>query len=90
MRGVFGVVSLLVVLAVVGMLGVRQMRATGQGVGAVLPAEARAASGAEAGAASVVEAPLREQAQQLQQRVQSDVSRALEQGAAARKEAAEQ
>ena len=82
MRGVFGVVSLLVVLAVVGMLGVRQMRATGQGVGAVLPAEARAASGAEA--------PLREQAQQLQQRVQSDVSRALEQGAAARKEAAEQ
>ena len=69
MRGVFGVVSLLVVLAIVGMLGVRQMRATGQGVGAALPAEADAASAAAA--------PLHEQTQRLQQRVQSDVSKAL-------------
>ena len=82
MRGVFGVVSLLLVLAVVGVLGLRQLRATGQVVGATLPAEAGAASGAEA--------PLREQTKRLQQRVQSDVSKALEQGAAARKEAADQ
>ena len=82
MRGVFGVVSLLVVLAVVGVLALRQLRATGQVVGAALPAEA--------GAASAAAAPLGEQTQRLQQRAQSDVTKALEQGAAARKEAADQ
>ncbi len=82
MRGVFGVVSLLLVLAVVGTLALRQLRATGQAVGAALPAEA--------GAASAAAAPLAEQTQRLQQRVQSDVTKALEQGAAARKEAADQ
>ena len=81
MRAIFGVVSLLVALAVVGVLLMRQLRATGQAVGAALPTEAGTA--ASAGAAPP---PLREQTQQLQQRVKSDVTKALEQGAAARKE----
>ena len=83
MRAIFGVVSLLLVLAVVGVLAMRQLRATGQAVGTALPAETVSASGAPAASA-------REQSQQLQQRVHSDVTKALEQGAAARKEAANQ
>lgn len=72
MRAIFSVVSLLVVLALVGVLAVRQLRATGQGA-VVSPA-----------------AVPTEPAQRLPQRVQSDVTKALEQGAAARKEAADQ
>ena len=83
MRAIFGVVSLLLVLAVVGVLAMRQLRATGQAVGTALPAETVSASGAPAASA-------REQSQQLQQRVHSDVTKALEQGASARKEAANQ
>ena len=83
MRAIFGVVSLLLVLAIVGVLAMRQLRATGQAVGTALPAETVSASGAPAASA-------REQSQQLQQRVHSDVTKALEQGAAARKEAANQ
>ena len=83
MRAIFGVVSLLLVLAIVGVLAMRQLRATGQAVGNALPAEASSASAAPPGT-------VREQSQQLQQRVQSDVTKALEQGAAARKEAADQ
>jgi len=71
MRAVFGVVSLLVVLAIVGVLASRQLRATGQGLAA------GPASGATA-------STVREQAQQVQQRVQSDVAKAIEAGAAAR------
>ena len=79
MRAVFGVVALLVVLAIVGVLATRQLRATGQAVGS-------AVSGASA---QVPAATVPEQSQQLQQRVQSDVSKALEAGAAARREEAE-
>jgi len=82
MRAVFGVVSLLVVLAIVGLLATRQLRATRQAVGVALPADAGAASAAPPGTVS-------EQSQQWQQRVKSDVARALEQGAAAHKEESE-
>ena len=74
MRAVFSVVGLLVVLAIVGLVAKKQLQATGQGVAAVAPA----ASG------NVVE-----QSRQLQQQVKSDVARALEQGAAARKDEAD-
>ena len=69
MRAVFSVVGLLVVLAIVGLVAKRQLQAAGQGVVAVAPA----ASGG-----NVVE-----QSRQLQQQVKSDVTKALEQGAAA-------
>lgn len=83
MRAVFGVVVLLVALAIVGMLAVKQLKATGQSVGAALPAAGGSAT--EATAANV-----REQSQQLQQRVQSDIAKALEQGGAARASEPEQ
>lgn len=79
MRAIFGVVGLLVALAIVGMLAVKQLKATGQSIADVRPAGAGAASGPQSGT-------VREQSRQLQQRVQSDVTRALEQGAAARKD----
>lgn len=82
MRAILGVASLLVVLAIVGLLAVRQLRATGQAVGGALPAPAGAASAAAS--STVVE-----QSQQLQQRVKADVTKALEQGAAATREAAD-
>ncbi len=78
MRAVFGVVSLLVVLAIVGMLASRQMKAVKTSVPA-----ATSSAAAGAGAAPTV----REQSQQIQQQVQSDVSKMLEQGA--RKEEAD-
>ena len=73
----FGVVSLLVVLAIVGMVAVKQMKAVG-GVGASATVPALAGSGA-----------VREQSLQTQQKVQGDVVKALEQGAAARSEQAD-
>ena len=75
MRAVFSVVGLLVVLAIVGLVAKRQLQAAGQGVAAVAPA----ASGG-----NVVE-----QSRQLQEQVKSDVAKALEQGAAARKDEAD-
>lgn len=81
MRAVFGVVGLLVALGVVGLLAVKQLRATGQAVGAALPAAA--APGASA-------VTVREQSRQLQQKIQSDVTRMLEQGAASRRDEAGQ
>jgi hypothetical protein len=69
MRAIFGVVSLLVVLAVVGLLVSRQLKAVSS---AVAPAAA---------SAPAPTGTLREQSQQLQQRVVTDVSKALEQGA---------
>jgi hypothetical protein len=69
MRAIFGVVSLLVVLAIVGLLASRHLKAVSSPV---------------ASAASAVPAPtgtVREQSQQLQQRVVTDMSKALEQGA---------
>ena len=82
MRAIFGVVSLLLVVAVVALLATRQLRATGQAVGAALPAEAGMASAASP--ATVVE-----QSQQLKRRVKADVTKAFEQGAAATREAAD-
>jgi hypothetical protein len=69
MRIVFGVVGLLVVLAIVGVVVKKQLQATGQAVSAAAPA----ASGAN----------VAEQSRQLQQQIKADVTKALEQGAAA-------
>ena len=88
MRALFGALSLLVVLAIVGILAVKQLRTVGSSLGAAgLPT---ATSGPVAGAAGTTVAPtasnVREQSQQLQQRVRNDVTKALEQGAAIRQE----
>jgi elongation factor P hydroxylase len=84
MKALFGVVSLLVALAVVGLVAVKQLKAVGS-VGASAGAQAGvSATSAVAGSGNV-----REQSQQLQRKVQDDVKRALEQGAAARSEQAD-
>lgn len=67
MRGVFGLVGLLVALAIVGLVVKKQLQATGQAVSAVAPA----ASGAN----------VAEQSRQVQQKIKADVVKALEQGA---------
>lgn len=74
MKALFGLVSLLVVLAIVGMLVSRQMKA----VTTLAPV---------AGASASAPATVTQQAQQVQQKVQDDLSRAMEQGAARREEA---
>ena len=75
MRALFGVVSLLVALAIVGILVARQFHAV-RGASPVPSPQADAAS-----------ATVREQAQNVQQRVRDDVNQALQQGAARRDEA---
>ena len=69
MRAVFGVVSLLVVVAVVALLAKSQLRALG-------PA-APASSGTPAAGATVQDA-----SREMQRKAVQDVTRALEQGAA--------
>lgn len=72
MRVVFGVVGLLVALAIVGIVAKKQLQATGQVAATVAPA----ASGAN----------VAEQSRQIQRQIQQDVTKALEQGAAARQD----
>lgn len=80
MRALFGVVSLLVVLAVLGLFAARQLKAP------IAPATGLAAGDAQRLAPA---ANPREQSQQVQERVKTDVSQALEQGAAARRDGAD-
>jgi sorbitol-specific phosphotransferase system component IIA len=78
MKGVFGVVSLLVVLVVIGVVAVKQLRS----VGHVSVEPTGGVNAAAPGGATVPE-----QAQRLQDKVRSDVLKALEQGAARTDEA---
>ena len=85
MRALFGIASLLVVLAIVGILAMKQMKAVNGSVGsaaATLPSGATpmASPGAETG-------NVREQSLQLQQRVTNDVAKSLQQGAARNEDA---
>jgi len=75
MKAMFGVVSLLVALAIVGFLAARQLKT----------AAPSAVSGDVAASGTV-----REQSQQIQQKVKDDVTKALQQGAAARKDTPDQ
>ena len=84
MRVLFGVVSLLVALAIVGLVVVKQLKATGN-VGVA----ATASAGLPAEPASSDGGTVREASQALQQKVQDDIRKALEQGAAARAEQAD-
>lgn len=69
MRAVFGVVGLLVVLAIVGIAAKKQLQASVVSPGTAAPA---------ASAGNVAQ-----QSRRIQQQVQADVTKALEQGAAA-------
>lgn len=84
MKAMFGVVSLLVALAIVGWLASRQPRAVAPSIGPGAAGAEAAAVPSFAGSGTV-----REQSQQLQQKVQDDVKKALAQGAASRAEQAD-
>ena len=89
MKAMFGVVSLLIVLAIVGLLAVRQLKS-----GAPSAVSASTATAAQAAGVAVPDggasATVRDQAQQIQQKVKDDVAKALQQGAAQNKGAADQ
>ena len=71
MKAIFGVLSLVVVLAVVGMVAKRQLQASGSVVSQGLP-----------GVAAVeASAPVSQQVQAIEQQTRAGVERALQQGA---------
>ena len=80
MRAVLGVVSLLVALAIVGVVATKRLNAVKGSVGVSLPAASSSAEGA-----AILN--VRQQSQQLQQRVNDDVAKAMEQAASRRDEA---
>lgn len=91
MKAMFGVVSLLVALVIVGLLAVRQLKAVGHAGGS---------AGAGAGAAATLDGmpavpamsgsgTVRAQAVQLQNKVAADAIKAMNDGAATRSEAAD-
>ena len=79
MKALFGMVGLLIALAIVGLLVAGRLK-TAPGAAAEVAVGARAASVLNAAPGTTV----REASQNAQQKVGSDVVRALEQGAAAR------
>jgi hypothetical protein len=81
MRAILGVVSLLLVLAVVGTLAMKQLKAVDRTVGSSLPP-------AQAGTDSAAAAAPASAARTSAQRVGAEVVKSLEQGAA-RSEAAD-
>jgi ABC-type phosphate transport system substrate-binding protein len=84
MKAMFGVVSLLVALAIVGLVAVKQLKAVGQ-----TGASAAAQAGLPATPSLAGSGTVREQAQQLQNKVANDAINAMQQGATARKEESE-
>ena len=95
MKAMFGVVSLLVALGIVGLLAVRQIKVVGH-AGAGAGAGTASAASTSDGAPAVPAVPamassgtVREQAVQLQNKVAADAVKAMNDGAAARSEAAD-
>ena len=74
MKALFGVLSLLVVLAVVGLLAARQLRPA-------VPVVPAAVADVPASAPPVAGLTAAEQARQIQDQVRDDLNHALEQGA---------
>ena len=90
MKAMFGVVSLLVALCIVGLLAVRQLKAVGHaGAGAASASAAPTLDGTPAVPAMSGSGTVREQAVQLQNKVAADAIKAMNDGAAARSEAAD-
>ena len=80
MRAMFGVVFLLVALAVVGLVATRQLRAVGQ-----LSAPASSGSGTGSGIGSGPDS-VREQSGRLQHQIANDTIKAMDAAATARDE----
>jgi hypothetical protein len=74
MKATFGLVSLLIALAIIGIVINKQLKAVGKVP--VVAADGRVSQG------SAASGSVREQSQQLQEKARSDVVKALEQGAA--------
>ena len=81
MKALFGVVSLLVALAIVGLVAVRQLKAVGQG-GPTGGARADMPAMPQMSGSGTV----REQAHSLQNRAADDAIKAMSQGGAARQD----
>ena len=79
MRSVFGLIGILVVVAAIGIIAVKQLRGTSQVAARALPAAPGAASVGAPTAGNV-----REQAKALGERVQGEIGRTLQEGAAGR------
>ena len=77
MRAALGIVSLLVVLAIVGLVSTRQLRAVGH-----VDPSAMTAAGVVAPLPVPPNATPQQQANQIEQKVLNDVNKALSQGAA--------
>ena len=84
MKALFGVVSLLVALAIVGLVAVKQLKAVGH-VATPVAAEAGVPALPQMSGSGTV----REQAQQLQDKLANDAAKAISQGAAARENESE-
>ena len=87
LRALFGVVGLLLALAVVGIVAVKQLNAVGRSVGSAAQVGADASAAPQTPAAASTGTWV-EQSKQIQDKVRSDVAKALEQGAARTEEAA--
>jgi hypothetical protein len=79
MKAVFGVVSLLVALAIVGFVATRQLKAVGYIAGAAPSADTSASTALPQISGS---APVGDQARQIETQVANDVAKAMQQGAA--------
>ena len=88
MKALFGMVSLLVALAIVGSIALKQLKAVGHVGGS-----AGASAAAEAGASPVPQmsgsGTVRDQSRELQNKVANDAIKAMNQGADSRKEESE-
>ena len=87
MKALFGMVGLLLALAVVGIVAVKQLNAVGRSVGSAAQVDTSASSG-QATPAAAPTGTLVEQSKQIQDKVRNDVVKALEQGAARNDEVA--
>ena len=89
MKAVFGVVSLLIALAIVGFLAARQLKTAAPSATSGSTAAAAAPAGVALPDVSA-SGTVREQSQQIQQKVKDDVAKAMQQGAAAREDTSDQ
>jgi hypothetical protein len=89
MKALFGMVSLLIALAIVGILAARQLKTAAPSASSGATAAVAATAGVALPDVSA-SGTVREQSRQIQQKVKDDVTKALEQGAAARKDTSDQ
>lgn len=89
MKAMFGMVSLLIALAIVGFLAARQLKTVAPSATASATSNAAQAAGVALPDVSA-SGTVREQSQQIQQKVKDDVVKALQQGAQPRKDAGDQ